>query len=168
MLPCAYDLCVVELVSLIESLRPRAVLMTGQAARRGTVCVERFARKATDAAAPDNRGAFGAMAEDGPDAIETTTPARQIAQAIRGVGVAARVSTDAGDYVCNHLYYHALRRLNGDSTPIPAVFIHLPATPEQSPRGASRGRLATCDAVRALRTAIELICPDAARAPSDR
>ena len=64
LLPCAYDASVKELVEAIETLRPEAVLMTGQAARRGVVCVERFARNLDDAAAPDN---LGDAAEGGRD-----------------------------------------------------------------------------------------------------
>ena len=56
LLPCAYDASVKDLIRAIETLRPAAILMTGQAARRGVVCVERFARNLDDAAAPDNLG----------------------------------------------------------------------------------------------------------------
>ena len=38
-----------------------AVLMTGQAARRGIVCVERLARNTASPAAPDNRGTLGSI-----------------------------------------------------------------------------------------------------------
>ena len=134
------------------------MLMTGQAARRGVVCVERFARNRPSATAPDNRGRSAQSAADGPDALETTAPARAIARAIRGPGIAARVSTDAGDYVCNHLYYGALRRLAGAARPIPAVFIHLPAAPEQYAAGRepSPARDAPTPSAR-LRTAIEVL-----------
>ena len=54
LLPCAYDASVKKLISMIEALRPDALLMTGQAARRAAVCVERFAHNLDDAAAPDN------------------------------------------------------------------------------------------------------------------
>jgi pyroglutamyl-peptidase len=161
LLPCAYDICVADLLAWFERLRPCAVLMTGQAARRGIVCVERFGRNSASATAPDNRGAIGSAAPGGPDAIETTAPARALARAIRRAGVAARVSSDAGDYVCNHLYYRALRSLAGAPRPIPAVFIHLPATPEQAAPGASRRRLATSDAARALRVAVEVLAKEA-------
>ena len=95
--------------------------MTGQAARRGLVCVERFARNVASATTPDNRGVVrGAAAPDpGPERLEATVPVGEIARAIRGAGVPARVSTNAGDYVCNHLYYGALaflrRRLARDA-----------------------------------------------------
>ena len=110
LLPCAYDACVAELVLAVETLRPVAVVMTGQAASRRVVCVERVARNRTHPTARDNRGGLGSPATGGRDMVETTAPTGAIVQAIRAAGVAARVSNDAGDYVCNHLYYHALRR----------------------------------------------------------
>src|SRR5215475_10420879 len=51
LLPCAYDGSVKTLIGVIETLRPVALLMAGQAARRGVVCVERFARNLDNATA---------------------------------------------------------------------------------------------------------------------
>ncbi len=157
-LPCAYDACVTEFVDAFERLRPEAVLMIGQAARRAVVSVESVARKRSDASAPDNRGVVcGSAASDGPATIEASALARAVARAIREAGLAARVSTDAGGYVCNHLYYGALKSLRERAPATPAVFVHLPATPEQSPPRANRRRLATADAAAALQAAIRVM-----------
>jgi pyroglutamyl-peptidase len=155
MLPCVYDASVEAFVEAFERLRPEAALMTGQAARRGVVCVERLARNIANASTPDNRGvARGAAPLDpGPERLEATAPLREIARAIRGAGVAARLSTDAGDYVCNHLFYGALKYLRAASPGTPAVFLHLPATPEQTPLRATRRRLSSAEAARALKAA---------------
>ena len=119
MLPCVYDASVDAFAETFERLKPDAALMTGQAARRGLVCVERFARNVANATTPDNRGVVrGAAAPDpGPERLEATVPVGEIARAIRGAGVPARVSTNAGDYVCNHLYYGALAFLCAASRP---------------------------------------------------
>jgi len=160
MLPCVYDASVDAFAEAFERLKPHAALMTGQASRRGLVCVERFARNVANAATPDNRGVVrGAAALDsGPERLETTVPVGEIARAIRAAGVRARVSTNAGDYVCNHLYYGALAFMRRVSPMTPAVFLHLPATPEQTPARASRRRLSTPDAVGALKAAASAMC----------
>jgi pyroglutamyl-peptidase len=155
MLPCAYEVCVSKLVETFERLKPSGVLMTGQAARRGMVSIERFGHKGASATARDNRGAIFSAEEEGPDVLEATVPAGLIARAIRDAGVAARVSTDAGDYVCNHLYYGTLRHLADRSPSTVAIFIHLPATPTQSPPRASAHRLASSEAARALQAGIQ-------------
>jgi pyroglutamyl-peptidase len=160
MLPCVYDASVDAFAEAFERLKPHAALMTGQAARRGLVCVERFARNVGNATTPDNRGRLKAAAEfnDGPERLDATVPAAEIVRAIRNAGLPARASTNAGDYVCNHLYYGALAFVRRVSPETPVVFLHLPATPEQSPPRASRRRLSTPDAVRALRAAASVMC----------
>ena len=51
-------------------------------------------------------------------------------EAILSTGVPARLSEGAGRFVCNALLYSALYRLEQADDPIPAAFIHVPATPE--------------------------------------
>jgi pyroglutamyl-peptidase len=155
-LPCAYDASVKTLISAIETLRPDALLMTGQSARRGVVCVERFAHNLDDASAPDNDGVLRRalrISRAAPDWLEAVAPARIIARAINEAGISARVSKNAGAFVCNHLYFAALQYLRERKSAIPAVFVHLPVTPEQTPQGASEKRLTPAGAAGALRAA---------------
>jgi pyroglutamyl-peptidase len=157
MLPCAFELCLPEFVAAFERLKPSAVVMTGQAARRGMVSVERFARRSVSVTARDNRGELGLSPASGPDMLETTASASAVARAIRDASVAARVSTNAGDYVCNHLYYGALRYLSSQSPATAAIFIHFPATPAQSAPTASDRRLDSMSAARALEAGIQAL-----------
>ena len=142
LLPCAYDASVKKLISAIETLRPDALLMTGQAARRGVVCVERFAHNLDDAKAPDNDGALRRglrISRAAPEWLETAASVRTIASAINEAGIPARMSRNAGGFVCNHLYFGALQYLSEKRSAIPAVFVHLPVTPEQSRKGRAKG-----------------------------
>jgi pyroglutamyl-peptidase len=159
LLPCAYDASVIEFIRAFEAIRPEAVLMTGQAARRAVVSVERFARNLDDAKAPDNRGVTRRaikIARAGPERVEAA-PAKAIADAIRKAGIPARVSNNAGAFVCNHLYFGALQYLSGHTPATRAVFVHLPATPEQTPPIASTTRLSAADAANALRAAVAVM-----------
>ncbi len=155
LLHCAYHACIDEFVDAFEALRPDAVILTGQAASRAVICVERIARNEASATRPDNLGVVGGARppDAGPEWLETTAPAAGIARAIRNVGLPARVSTNAGDYVCNHLYYGVLKYLMKAPNASPAVFLHLPATPDQTTPRANARRLATANAARALRAA---------------
>jgi pyroglutamyl-peptidase len=160
LLPCAYEASVKTLISAIETLRPDVLLMTGQAARRGVVCVERFARNLDDAKAPDNDGALRRglrITRAAPDWLEAAAPVRTIARAINEAGITARMSRNAGAFVCNHLYFGALQYLREKRSAIPAVFVHLPVTPEQSPQGASERRLTPAEAANALRVAAKVM-----------
>ena len=156
LLPCAYDSSVKKLIHEIEATRPDALLMTGQAARRAAVSVERFARNLDDAAAADNDGVLRKtiwISDGAPARLEATTSVSAIARAMKEAGIAARISTDAGGFVCNHLYFGALQYLGGQGSPIPAVFVHLPVTPEQTPPRASAKRMTPNRAADALRIA---------------
>jgi pyroglutamyl-peptidase len=156
LLPCAYDASVVTFIDAFETLRPDAVMMTGQAARRAVVSVERFARNWDDAAVLDNHGVMRSavkIAGGAPDRLEAQAPHKAITDAIREKGIRARVSRNAGSFVCNHLYFGALQYLKARNRTTPAVFLHLPATPEQTPPRATATRLSTDDAADALRAA---------------
>jgi pyroglutamyl-peptidase len=160
LLPCAYGASVKKLVEAIETLRPGALLMTGQAARRTVVCVERFAHNLDDATAPDNDGALRRalrISRAAPEWLETRVSVRSVASAIKAAGIPARMSRDAGGFVCNHLYFGALQYLSEKRSAIPAVFVHLPVTPEQAPRGANAKRLTPTDSANALRAAAAAI-----------
>ena len=156
LLPCAYDASVRKLIRALEALRPDALLMTGQAARRAAVSVERYARNLDDAAAPDNEGALRRamrISHRAPERFEAQAPVTDIVRAIRQAGVPARASADAGGYVCNHLYFGALDHLARERLATPAIFLHLPATPGQTTAGANARRLTTAKAADALRAA---------------
>ena len=156
LLPCAYDASVKKLVDAIETLRPDALLMTGQAARRAVVCVERFAQNLDDATAPDNDGVLRRglrISRAAPQWLEAAAPVRTIVSAINEAGIPARVSRNAGGFVCNHLYFGALQYLGDKRSAIPAVFVHLPVTPGQTPSGAALKRLTPTKAAIALRAA---------------
>jgi pyroglutamyl-peptidase len=168
LLPCAYDTSVKELVLAIETLRPDALLMTGQAARRGVVCVERFAHNLDDAAAPDNHGALRRgirIARDAPDWLKAAAPVTAIIRGIKEAGIPGRVSTNAGGFVCNHLYFGALDYLRRERRAIPAIFVHLPAAPEQTPARANARRLTAAKAADALRAAASAMVAGPGAAP---
>ena len=157
-LPVAYEACVADFVAAFERLQPAAVLMTGQAARRGLVSVERYAHNRARAVNADSRGVvLGAATRSEAERLEANAPVRGVARGIWAAGVPTRVSIDAGDYVCNHLYFGALNFLAGSALGAPAVFVHLPATPEQTLERANVRRLPTADAARALQAAASVL-----------
>jgi pyroglutamyl-peptidase len=168
LLPCAYDASVKELVLAIETLRPDALLMAGQAARRGVVCVERFAHNLDAAAAPDNDGVLRRgirIFRDAPDWLKAAVPVTAIIRGIKEAGITARVSTNAGGFVCNHLYFGALDYLRRERRAIPAIFVHLPATPEQTPARANSRRLTPAQGADALRAAAAAMVAVSGSAP---
>ena len=91
--------------------------------------LERRARATLSSDRPDNDGEAGAvisgaMGGGGAD-LETRFELEALAEALRAAGAAeVELSEDAGGYVCERIYRHALVR--GEERGIPALFLHVP------------------------------------------
>ncbi len=74
-----------------------------------------------------------------PESLTATLPVRRIVAALRRAGIPARLSRDAGRYLCNAAMYTACQAVGG--TPV-AGFIHVPMLPiqVQGPRSKVRCR----------------------------
>ena len=121
------------LFEAVEVVEPDAVLLIGLAASRGMVTPERQGINEIVARIPDNEGnqpENEPVVPGGPEILYSTLPVEDMTEAIQAAGVPARLSDSAGRFVCNALLYSALYRLEQSDDPIPAAFIHVPATPE--------------------------------------
>ena len=105
---------------------PHAVVLLGVARRASYVRVERVARNVPAGATPDVDGLHAApWPQDPPGRVLLTmVDVDRLAGSLNDAGYDARVSHDAGDYLCNYTYYHALRQAQADGTP--ALFVHIP------------------------------------------
>ncbi len=121
------------LYAAMDEGEPDAVLMIGVAASRGMVTPERQGVNEMTARIPDNDGyqpENEPIVPGGPEILYSTLPVEDMTEAILAAGVPARLSDSAGRFVCNTLLYSALYRLEQSDDPVPAAFIHVPATPE--------------------------------------
>lgn len=112
----------------IEMVKPDVVVATGLAKNRTEITVERIGINWVDARIPDNAGitlSAQKIVEAGADGIFSRLPVMEMIEASRAAGVAARLSTSAGEYVCNHVFYSLLH----DFPELSAGFIHLPVNP---------------------------------------
>lgn len=122
-----------ELTGLLDDLQPDAVLLTGLAAGRPQVTLERVAVNVMDFNIPDNAGntyrdhpAHGD--EAAPAAYLSTLPLRAILAAWRAAKIPGHISNTAGLYVCNFVMYTALHHLQQTDRPsVPCGFLHVPA-----------------------------------------
>ncbi|MFG1287496.1 pyroglutamyl-peptidase I [Xanthobacter versatilis] len=144
-----------------------AVLLLGVAARRRRVCLETRAVNAARAF-PDAAGRHPPgrrLSRRGLDAIASTAPALAGVAALQRAGIAASASRDAGRYLCNAAYFHALAATRGQRPETgavpPVLFVHLPGR-SGVPRGASRAGLA-----RALSGLLVTLAADARRRHSN-
>jgi len=147
------------LFAAMDEAEPDAVLMVGLAGSRGAVTPERQGFNEIVARIPDNEGyqpRNEPVIPGGPEVLYSTLPVEDMTEAILAAGVPARLSDSAGRFVCNTLLYAALYRLEQSDDPVPAAFIHVPATPELA-AGKDLPTLTLDQIVAALTAAIEAI-----------
>ena len=147
------------LFAAMDETEPDAVLMVGLAGSRGAVTPERQGFNEIVARIPDNEGCQPQnepVIPGGPEVLYSTLPVEDMTEAILAAGMPARLSESAGRFVCNTLLYAALYRLEQSDDPVPAAFIHVPATPELA-AGKDLPTLTLDQIVAALTAAIEAI-----------
>lgn len=107
--------------------KPDIVLIFGLAGKRRQLCIETHARNALSLLFPDasrHRPARGPIVADAPSSRRGNAPFAALLGAVRTGGFPARLSRDAGRYLCNYAYWQALERVRGDH---PLVqFVHVP------------------------------------------
>lgn len=118
---------------LIKQHQPDIVICLGQAEGRKEISFERVAINLDDARLADNAGRTITDAPVVPGAAPaefTTLPVKQMVAAVRAAGIAAGLSTTAGTFVCNHIFYSLQHALAGQHKR--SGFVHVPLIPEQA------------------------------------
>ena len=106
---------------------PDIVLMFGLAGRTNYLRIETRARNAVSVLFPDASGyrpQCAVIVPGGRAALQGTAPFADLLGALRRCAVPARLSRDAGRYLCNYAYWRALERAH-DGRPL-VQFIHIP------------------------------------------
>lgn len=139
-LPVEFAAAGQRVAALIEAIQPDVILMLGVAAGRAAISLERIALNLDDSPArPDNAGATpdGAPIEPGgPLALAATLPLVELRAALTAAGIPVAISNHAGAYVCNHVFYVALRTVARLGLPARCGFIHVPLPAELREAGA--------------------------------
>lgn len=157
----------VSFVSAPEALRkvvarhfPDLVIMLGQSASSPCIRLERVALNMMDSVKGDNDGAKPdeePIYEGEESALFTSLPIKHLRSAIEAQGIAVKISNSAGLYVCNRVYYEALR-MYCEREGMQAIFLHLPLFDEQhQPQNIKKPTMPLADMVRAIQTIISEI-----------
>lgn len=121
-----------ELPALIARERPDAILLFGVATKAKRLRIELMARNRRSTLFPDAgrvRPARSTIAPGAPSWHVTRAPVIRLAAAARAVGVRPIFSRNAGRYLCNFAYWHALESAARGQGPRLAVFVHVPPLP---------------------------------------
>ena len=154
-LPTVFGEALRVLDTWLDQLRPERVVCVGQAGGRAAISLERVAINVDDAPLRDNAGVQPVdrpVVTGGPAAYFSTLPIKAMHATLQQAGLAAEVSQTAGTFVCNHVFYGLMHRLNTHPGLHHARggFVHVPWLPEQG-----RPSMALDDVVRGLHLALK-------------
>lgn len=127
--PTSYAAVEHELPVLIARCAPDAILMFGLTTRTSYLRVETRARNRATmvyADADRQKPAVRWLTRGAPSAMKVRAPAPRLLQAARATGVAARLSRDAGRYLCNALFWRGLEAAAQRGGPPIVAFVHVP------------------------------------------
>ena len=104
------------------------VIHFGVSAKSKTILLERTGRNSVGSSI-DVNGEIVAetISENGPDVIETKLDLALVCQLLKDEGFKCELSDNAGDYLCNFIYYKSLTIAQNRS-----VFVHVPPEEEIS------------------------------------
>lgn len=118
-----------ELPRLLARDKPDVVVLLGVAMRADRVRLELVARNRVSVLVPDAGGARPARTTIAPEAPffrPGRFPTATLRAALRARGIAVALSRNAGGYLCNYAYWHALDAAGGPGGPRLVAFVHVP------------------------------------------
>jgi pyroglutamyl-peptidase len=128
-----------KLSHLLETEKPDAVLMFGLAGGTSYMRVETRAANMASGVYPDASGQKPrdrSLVPGAPHIGKVRAPIRQLLAAARKAGMTARLSVDAGGYICNAAFFHCLDAARRTGTPKFIAFVHIPWPRGRHPRKA--------------------------------
>ena len=141
-LPVTFDMWEKHALPLIRRSRPLAVVAFGLSAKTTGFTLESTARNAVAKNRPDFSGQCAmddCVHADGPPVHPSGLPLAEISKALHQAGLPIVRSDDAGDYLCNMLFYR-LMHTAPDTGIRSAGFIHVPYLTSQITRLRKQGK----------------------------
>ncbi len=134
--PTVYQEVFSTLSDVLKAEKPDAVLMFGLA---GSTSFLRIETRATNVASihPDAAGkkpVGHSLVADAPKILKARAPVHRLLVAARRAGVSAKLSADAGRYICNAAFFLALDAARRTATPKWVAFVHIPWPRGRHPR----------------------------------
>jgi pyroglutamyl-peptidase len=132
-LPCEYGRSARVLKTLMREYEPQAIVCLGQAGGRSAISIERIAINWDEATWPDNAGVVRSgqpILKTAPSAYFSSLSIHTLRDTLLAQGIPAELSSTAGQFVCNHVFFSLMHALRGKK--IPAGFVHVPYLPEQA------------------------------------
>ena len=123
LLPVSFRRAPEVLNEAIGLLQPDVIIAMGQTAEGDKIRLERLAINMMDSAKGDYDGYLPdeeLICPEAPLALKTTLPVKPLCADCINAGLPTMVSNSAGLYVCNRIYFEALRHTTN------SLFVHIP------------------------------------------
>jgi pyroglutamyl-peptidase len=143
-LPVRFDMWERGYQPLLAEFKPDVAIAFGLSAKAKGMTLESTARNRVATDRPDFTGVCSpgdCVKTDGPAVRPTRLPLRDISVALRKADVPVARSDDAGDYMCNLLFYRLMEHAEAGEPAI-AGFIHVPYLDSQARRLIANGAIA--------------------------
>ena len=127
-LPVSFTATPIAFHNAVQKHTPDFVLMLGQAASSEVIRLERIAINMMDATKSDNDGFVPneeIIDRNGPTAYMSSLVNKKLLLPLKEQGLPVVISNSCGLYVCNRLYYEALKYESVNPS-VKHIFIHLP------------------------------------------
>jgi pyroglutamyl-peptidase len=133
-LPVSYGRLSADLAEHVRELQPEIVISLGLWPGESVIRLERIGINLADFEIPDNDGSLvtdAPIMNNAVAAVMATLPNREIRSALLDAGIPARISANAGTFLCNATLYSMLSFAQSMRTAPLTGFIHVPYLPEQ-------------------------------------
>jgi pyroglutamyl-peptidase len=131
-LPTSYQRAPKHVLSALQEHKPVGIVHLGLHLLDTVIRVESWACNEMTARLPDADGYQPFEESVDPEQefkeiLQSPFSIPDVVAEIRSEGYPARISRNAGRYVCNSVYYSTLNTLDALGSKVPAAFVHLPA-----------------------------------------
>lgn len=133
LLPVSFSRVADALRKVVERDNVGLIILLGQSAGCDCIKLERTALNMMDSKSADNDGYIPdeePICQNATPAYFTDVPIKYLCSKIKERGINVKISNSCGLYVCNRLYYEALK-ICEEKPSVEALFIHLPLHREQ-------------------------------------
>ncbi len=136
-IPTVYQQVFSTFSDVLKIEKPDAVLLFGLAGRTPFMRIENRAMNVASSLHPDQAGekpTDHSLVAGSPQILNARAPVRHLLKVARGIGAEAKLSVNAGRYICNAAFFHALNAARKTDGPKLVAFVHIPWPRGRRPR----------------------------------
>ena len=118
-----------EIIELIERIKPDKIILTGVSEADAKIKIELIAKNNCSCSIPDNKGFIpkkNRIELNGSNKYKSSIQLEVIKQKLTEYSIPFCLSNNAGDYICNFVYYRVLHHIKKNMLPIGCMFLHIP------------------------------------------